>query len=143
MSAVIAVQMITEIARIGHHARRTIRPMSENIEPNGRMPLPVNGLLGGGEGGRVAPGCGRGGCARPLRPTRWPGAERLGNGGIGRQGCSTMPVAGGCTAASVAAGGPVRVYSLHPIPLHQRRPPVPSGFGYQPAGGRSLLMTQG
>jgi hypothetical protein len=49
MSAVIAVQMITEIARIGHHARRTIRPMSENIEPNGRMPLPVNGLLGGGE----------------------------------------------------------------------------------------------
>ena len=49
MSAVIAAQMITEIARIGHHARRTIRPMSENIEPNGRMPLPVSGLLGGGE----------------------------------------------------------------------------------------------
>ena len=47
-NTVTTAQMPTEIARMGHQARRVILPMSENMAPSGRIPLGVSGRCSAG-----------------------------------------------------------------------------------------------
>ena len=149
MRAVIAVQMITEIA--GSATMRAGDP-SDVGEHRAQRPRRCQSTgCSAAASRRVAPrGAVVAGAAAPAVARHWPGAQGLRRGWNGaaraaqrRQGPVVALWSAVAQRRQSQRAGPLRVYSLHPIPLHQRRPPVPSGFGYQPAGGRSLLMTPG